>query len=106
MQIVFNKIYLEELYIDGRTINKKYRFQPELIAKYIQTIDKLRAAEGTEDLYKIKSLNYKKLSGTKKGIESVRVNNKYRLEFISSMQENEIRCLTICSILELSNHYQ
>lgn len=42
------------------------------------------------------------LSGDKKGTESVRVNDQYRIEFKSSESEG----ITICSITELSNHYK
>ncbi len=48
-------------------------------------------------------LNYEKLKGDKSGLESVRVNDKYRIEFISTKENNEI---TICNIIELSNHYK
>lgn len=44
MKIIFEKKYLEELYISGKTKSKKYRFQPEIVRKYIETVDKLRAA--------------------------------------------------------------
>jgi proteic killer suppression protein len=50
-------------------------------------------------------LNYEKLSGDKKGLESVRVNDKYRIEFISSIEGEEPDTITICEIVELSNHY-
>jgi hypothetical protein len=46
-----------------------------------------------------------KLSGDKKGLESVRVNDKYRIEFISSIEGEEPDTITICEIVELSNHY-
>lgn len=105
MKIVFEKNYLQELYENGKTRSKKHRYQPNVIKKYIQTIDKLKAAKNTEELYPIKSLNYEKLIGDKKGMESVRVDNKYRIEFISSKEGYEPDCITICSIIELSNHY-
>ncbi len=54
----------------------------------------------------MKSLNYEKLIGDKKGLESVRVNNKYRIVFISSLASKGPDTLTICSIVELSNHYK
>ena len=41
----------------------------------------------------------------KKGLESVRVNDKYRIEFISSIEGEEPDTITICEIVELSNHY-
>lgn len=105
MKINFTKEYLEQLYEDGKTSSKKYRFQKDIIKRYKTTIDKLRVANKIEDLYQIKSLNYEKLSGDKKGLESVRVNDKYRIEFISSLQGEEPNTITICKIVELSNHY-
>lgn len=106
MEIIFEKEYLKELYEDGKARSKKHRFQPNVIKKYIQTIDKLRVAKNTEELYPIRSLNYEKLIGDKNGIESVRVDNKYRIEFISSVEGEESDTVTICSIIELSNHYK
>jgi len=106
MEITFEKDYLKELYENGKARSKKHRFQPSVVKKYIQTIDKLRVAKNTEELYPIKSLNYEKLIGDKKGLESVRVDNKYRIEFISSVEGEEPDTITICSIIELSNHYK
>jgi len=105
MEITFTEDYLKELYEEGKAKNKKYRFQKDVIKKYKQTIDKLRVAKNIEDLYPIKSLNYEKLIGDKKGIESVRVDKKYRIEFISSVEGEEPNTITICSIIDLSNHY-
>ncbi len=105
MIITFAKEYLEELYEEGKASSKKHRFQKSIIKRYKNTVDKLKAANKIEDLYPIKSLNYEKLSGYKKGLESVRVNDKYRLEFISSVEGEEPNTITICEIVELSNHY-
>ena len=58
-----------------------------------------------EDLFPFNSLNYEVLSGDKAGIESVRVTDKYRLEFHSEQFEDNT-VITVCNILELSNHYQ
>lgn len=44
MKIEFEKEYLEQLYSKGKAKSKKYRFQKQIISKYIQTIDKLRVA--------------------------------------------------------------
>lgn len=104
MKIIFEKEYLEELYTTGKTKSKKHRFQPEVVRKYMETIDKLRAANRIEDLFVIRSLHYEKLLGDKKGLESVRITSQYRLEFISSF--SEIESITICSLLDISNHYQ
>ncbi|MDO5510759.1 MAG: type II toxin-antitoxin system RelE/ParE family toxin [Weeksellaceae bacterium] len=76
-----------------------------MIKRYKTTIDKLRVANNIEDLYQLRSLNYEKLSGNKKGLESVRVNDKYRIEFISAIEGEEPNTITICEIVDLSNHY-
>jgi len=110
MKIIFEKDYLEQLYTEGKAKNKKYRFQKNIIRKYVQTIDKLKVADKVEELFKLKSLNYEKLVGDKKGLESVRVDLKYRIEFKTTLEEceeNEVNdTITICSIIELSNHYK
>jgi proteic killer suppression protein len=106
MEINFEKDYLKELYEKGKARSKKHRLQPNVIKKYIQTIDKLRVAKNTEELYPIRSLNYEKLIGNKKGLESVRVDGKYRIEFIARLEGEDPDSITICSIIELSNHYK
>lgn len=106
MKIVFEKDYLEQLYAEGKAKGKKYRYPKGLISKYKQTIDKLRVANRVEDLYPFKSLNYEKLIGDKKGLESVRVNQQFRIEFRSRVEGDEPDTITICSIVELSNHYK
>lgn len=106
MEIEFEKEYLKQLYSVGNSGDKKHRFQPQIIKKYKQTIDRLRVANSIEDLFPIKSLNYEKLSGDKNGLESVRVNDQYRIEFVSRIEGDEPKTITICSITELSNHYK
>lgn len=105
MEITFNETYLSDLYYNGTTKDKKHRFQPQIVRKYIRVIDTLRGANAIEDLYRLHSLNYEVLIGDKKGIESVRVNDQYRIEFKSCLAGTE-RTITICNILELSNHYK
>ena len=51
------------------------------------------------------SLRYEKLSGDKKGLSSVRVNSQYRIEFEEHIRDGEI-IASICSIIDLSNHYK
>lgn len=106
MKVIFDKEYLRELYEEKRARSKKHRFQPNVVTKYIQTIDKLRAAKNTEELYPMRSLNYEKLKGDKLGLESVRVDGKYRIEFVTTIEGEEPESITICSIVELSNHYK
>ena len=104
MQIVFKQEYLSNLYYN-QTADKKHRFQPDVVKKYIKVVNILKNARVVEDLFPFNSLNYEKLSGDKDGIESVRVTDKYRLEFQTETFEREV-VVTICNILELSNHYR
>ena len=105
MNIEFGEQYLLDLYEKGVCSDKKHRYQPEIIKAYRRCIDKLLSAPTLETLYNIHSLNYEVLTGDKKGICSVRINSKYRLEFkIQSAHESQI--LTICFILDITNHYQ
>jgi len=105
VEITFDKEYLSELYYKGKCTDKKHRFQPEVVRKYIRVIDVLKSTMAIEDLFRLHSLNYEVLTGDKKGIESVRVNNKYRIEFMTSKVVDKT-VVTICNILELSNHYK
>ena len=105
MEIRFDKVYLEELYVKGKTSDKKHRFQPQVIAKYRKTIDLLESVTSVEDLFRYHSLNYEALIGDRVGLESVRVNDKYRIEFKTTKIVSEI-VVTVCNIIELSNHYK
>jgi toxin HigB-1 len=105
MKIEFEKEYLQELYTVGKARKKKYAFQKQVIIQYKKTVDKLVVANCIEDLFLIQSLNYEKLKGNKKDLESVRVNQQYRIEFRSRKEGTEPDIITICSIVELSNHY-
>jgi proteic killer suppression protein len=105
MEINFDKKYLEELYEVGKTTDKKYRFQPQIVAKYQKTVAILKSVSRVEDLFPYNGLRYEVLQGDKKGLESVRVNDQYRIEFTTTRVLSET-VLTICNIKELSNHYK
>jgi proteic killer suppression protein len=105
MIVTFEKEYLRDLYHQGKSKEKKYRFQPEVIRKFKVRIDTLIGASKIEDLYLLHSLNYEALQGEKKGISSIRINNQYRIEF-KVKYEGQEPTVTICHILELSNHYK
>ena len=103
MEIEFEKDYLKDLYYEGKTKDKKHRFQPQVIKKYIRVIDILDSVGQIEDLFRFHALHYEKLVGDKAGFESVRVNDQYRVEFKTTIDRDFV---VICSIVDLSNHYK
>jgi proteic killer suppression protein len=105
MEIKFDKTYLEELFRTGKTTDKKYRFQPQIVRKYRKVIDILESVAKVEDLFLYRGLRYEALHDDKDGLESVRVNDQYRIEFKTTQVVSET-VITICNIIELSNHYQ
>lgn len=105
MFVTFEKTYLQELYDTGKTSEKKHRYQPDIVKRYQKCIDYLLDVKRAEDLILINSLSYEVLKGDKKGISSIRVNNKFRVEFtVRETMEEPI--ITVCNIIELSNHYK
>lgn len=105
MYIEFDKDYLQELYTDGVTKDKKHRYQPEVIKGYQKVVFLLSSANTITDLFRNNSLNYEVLQGDKKGISSVRINQKYRLEFtVRDIMGEQI--VTVCRLLDISNHYK
>ena len=104
MKVTFDKKYLIELYTTGKSPDKKHRFQPDVVRRYVKVIDIMVEAENVNVLTLIGGLHYEHLSGDKDGLSSVRVNKKYRIEFTEQTEGNET-VATICNIIELSNHY-
>lgn len=105
MQVTFNEMYLEDLYKQGCTKDKKHRYQPQVVRGYQKAIKLLIQAKCKEDLYPFHSLNFEALHGNKTGLFSVRADGKYRIEFTLD-ESNETLLVSVCNILELSNHYK
>ena len=106
MKVEFGKEYLRELYYTGKTTDKKYRYQPQVVNGYLKCVNFLQRAIRIEDLFLVKSLSYEKLKGDKKRLSSVRINDKYRLEFREIVNENNILKVEICSLTDITNHYK
>lgn len=104
MVVIFEKTYLRELYESGRTSDKKHRYQPDIIKRYQKRVETLIAVPTPEKLYKFNSLNFETLDGDRIGRYSIRVNNKYRIEFTLDEVKDQ-PTITLCNIVELSNHY-
>lgn len=45
MIVIFEKDYLQELYTIGQAHDKKHRFQPQIVKKYIRVIDLMKEHE-------------------------------------------------------------
>lgn len=104
MKVKFNEEYLRDLYHAGKT-DKKHRFQPQIIRRYIRIIDLMISEDNVQGLWKYNSLNYERLNGDKEGISSVRVNDQYRIEFEEEFEDGQV-IASICNIVDLSNHYK
>ena len=105
MKVTFNEEYLEELYTRGKSGNKKYRFQPQIVRDYQKAVKFLIQAQRIEDLFPFKSLHFEALHGDKEGRFSLKANDQYRVEFSIEASDDE-PVVTICNVLELSNHYK
>lgn len=105
MKVLFDKDYLERLYKEGNSGDKKHWYQPQVVKKYIQIVDLMIDSPNVLSLSKYNSLRYEKLLGDKNGLSSVRVNDQYRIEFEEIIINNET-IATIVNITDLSNHYK
>ena len=106
MKVEFEKEYLRELYDTGKTTDKKHRYQPQVVNGYLKCVKALIDAEKIEELFTYNSLCYEKLKGDKKGLSSLRINNRYRLEFRETVNPNNILEIGICSLVDITNHYK
>ena len=105
MLVTFEEQYLEDLYTKGKAHGKKYRYQPQIVRGYQKAVKLLISAKRIEDLFPIKSLHFEALHGNKEGRFSIKANDQYRVEFTVTNAEDDI-LVSICNILELSNHYK
>ena len=115
MIVTFEQTFLQELYTEGKASDKKHRFQPQIVSKYVKVVNLMKQQENVLGLTKYGSLHYEKLHGDKEGLSSVRVrsaegrlqgkNDQFRIEFTEGMEAGK-QIATICNITELSNHYK
>lgn len=98
MQIDFDNQALRELYEKGR--HRKYRLPTDIVDKFIHRISQLNDAESIHDLMSLKSLHFKKY----KEHYSIRVNDKYRIEFQIQFTDAS-KTIGRITILDVNNHY-
>ena len=102
MLIEYEKDYLQELYVSGKCKSTKFRFQKQVVQKYQKRIDTLIGATRMEDLFVFNSLNFEALDN---GYYSIRIDYHYRLEFKIRV-EGEETLISICTITDITKHYQ
>lgn len=104
MNIQFEDIALEELFLTGQTGDSKYKRLPkDVIKRYVKVVNYLRAAARIENLFQIKSMHYEKKKGNLEGIDAVWITSQYRLLFKTSKNDNGI--IVNALITEISKHY-
>ena len=103
MVVQFKNAYLEKLYA-GLPVSGKPRYSDDVIEKFRKRILLMCNVESAVRLRQFKSLHFEALKGDKKGLYSIRVDHKYRLEFAIEM--NKVSLIEIILIKELSNHYR
>ena len=80
MIVTFEKNYLRELYEEGKSIDRKHRYQPQIIKKYIRVLDLMIEQSNVMGLTRYGSLHYEHLHGDKEGLSSVRVKHNRIVE--------------------------
>ncbi|GHV00897.1 hypothetical protein FACS1894159_07720 [Bacteroidia bacterium] len=107
MVINYDSEYLRELYEQGRCNDRKHRYQPAVVRNYQKCVKILSTVRRIEDLFPFNGLRYETLTGDKKGLSSVRIDDKYRLEFtISHGEATDEPFVTICTLTDITNHYR
>lgn len=103
MEVRFNNSYLEKLYA-GLPVSGKPKYSNGVIEKFKKVVRVLKNVESSMDLKHFRSLNFEALKGDKKGLYSVRIDLKYRLEF--KIEKDKITFAELVLIEDLSNHYK
>ena len=105
MKVKFEKEYLRELFEEGKCSDKRHRYQPQVVHKYVMRVVTLQNAPNIQSLFPLNSLHYEVLTGDKSGISSIRIDQKYRLEFRVEEFLDQESILTICKLEDITNHY-
>ena len=101
MEVHFNNGCLEKLFA-GIPVGGKPRYTEEVIGKFRKKVIILTNIENVAQLRIFRGLNFEVLKGDKKGLYSIRVDLKYRLEF--SIEKGRLLLQDMIFIEDLSNH--
>ncbi len=103
MEVIFKNSYLEKLYM-GTKITGKPLYNEDVIKSFRKKINFLIQASDLIELDTVNGLNFEALKGDRQGLYSIRINNKYRLEF--SIEQNALALKDIILVEKISNHYK
>lgn len=105
MHVTTDNEALMELYIKGKSDDKRYKKLPKsAVSGFVKAVNLIKMAKRIEDLFKYKGLNYERLKGNLKDFESVRCDIRYRLLFKSSALDDSI-IITEVELFEITDHY-
>jgi len=80
MNVIIENDYLAALYV-GSDVKGKPKYSEEIIRGFRKRVTQMKNAKDSNDLRKLKSLHFEKLSGDLKGKYSVKVNDAFRIIF-------------------------
>lgn len=102
MKVGFKTKVLEELYVTPlEELRGKIKFPKEVIKQYQAKVRILTIIDNLSELRSIRSLNFKALSGVRKGQYSLRLNDQFRLIIIELYNG-----LIEIEVVEISKHYE
>ncbi|RKH42569.1 plasmid maintenance system killer [Corallococcus sp. AB050B] len=96
MRFEFESKKLEALYLNEEGARKYPR---PVVGSFFEVMAAIDAATSTQDLLKLKGLNFEKLKGNRKGQCSLRLNDQWRL-IVKVGTENGKQCLRIVEIAD------
>ena len=79
-------------------------YPTQVVDKFIQRVDVLKNIDNAEELLRLTSFKFERLSGKKSDLYSIRINSTYRIEF--ELKNSVLKLADIATIEDLSNHYK
>lgn len=103
MEVIFKTNDLADLYkISIKQLRGKQKYPLGVIKKFKERIDVIRAANSLNEVRQYsKSFNLEELKGDRKGEYSIRLNDQYRLIFVTEQEQT-----LVIHIKEISKHYE
>ena len=94
MNVIFDDESLKRLEKDA---SYDAGFESAIVRTYRMRMQLIRASQDERDFYKLKSLHYKKLKGSREGQYSMRLNKQWRL-ILKFKKEDSEKLVVVISI--------